>query len=109
MTTRDERNPYLALIRERYHVLEARAQERDEEGQERHEVVIIYHSPAGAVIEVVGDIFADKDSEALLIEGKDRQGNYCEAVAHQQSASFVLKLLPIPPEAAPKPKPGFVR
>ena len=91
-------------------MLEAHAQKQHQEGQERHEVVITYHSPAGAIIEVVDDIFADEDSGTLLIEGKDQQGNYCEAVACcPQSAHFVLKLLPISLEATPKPKPGFVQ
>jgi hypothetical protein len=108
MVAQRGRDPYLRLIGERYLALEGIAQAKEEEGQGVHEVVIFYHSPAERIA-VVSDIYRDDRSEALIVEGVDRDGVFREAIVYPESAHFVLKVLPVLPDESPRPTPGFIR
>ncbi len=107
MTTQPHAQGYLAAIREQYNALETEGQKRREAGQGEYEVMIACHTPAGEIISV-DNAFVHERSGTLQIEGEDEHGNLCDVIAHPQSAHLVLKLLPLPPETKPRPKPGFV-
>jgi len=105
MTTPGRSDPYLALIRERYHALESIAQDLEAKGHGRHEVVIAYYTGRER-IEVVGNIYRDERSEALIIKGVDSTDEYCEVIGYPESIQLVLEVAPA--EDKPRPKPGFV-
>jgi hypothetical protein len=105
MTTPSRSDLYLALIRERYHALERIAQELGAKGYRQREVVIVYYT-GGERIEVLSNIFRDQHLDALIIQGRDNRGDYCEVIGYPDSLQLVLEVVPV--EGEPRPKPSFV-
>jgi hypothetical protein len=111
---RDERDPFLRLIEERYLDLERVAQDKEAAGEAAHQVVLYYHTPGGESIEVVGNVYLDEPSGGLIVEGLtaspvSEELYYCEAIVRPQNAVFTMEVLPLRHHETPRPKPGFIR
>lgn len=96
---RDSAKAFHRMIEQRYKALR-------NDLEEREEVILEYHTPAGERI-VLNQVTHPRNTEVLIYQGHGMDGSLCQVLARSPGLHLLFRIVTLPEEASERSPIGF--